>query len=128
MFLMGIVVVLSLADLCYIVFKDILKPPILLITFDEVDQILSAALWVLITMELLHSIRIYLEKETGHSHHVETVVVVSIIAVARKVIVLNLHDYDGVVILGLAAIIFALCGGYLMLRWTHRFTNDKPLW
>jgi uncharacterized membrane protein (DUF373 family) len=119
MALMGAVVVLSVVELGYIILDSILEPPILLIKFEQVEQILSFSLWVLIALELLQSIRVYLDKETEAGHHVETVMVVSIIAVARKVIVLNLHEYEGLVILGLAAIIAALCGGYLMIRRTH---------
>ena len=121
MFLMGTVVVLSLANLVYLVFVDVFQPPFILITFEEVDQILASSLWVLIAFELFHSMRIYLEEETAHSsHHGETVLLVGIIAIARKVIILNLHDYDGVAIIGLAAIIAALCAGYFLLRRSNR--------
>ena len=116
LFLMGTVVVLSLADLAYIIFLDIHWYPLPFITFEEVEQILSFALWVIIALELFQSVKVYLDRHTSHRHHVETVLVVSIIAVARKVIVLNLHEYDGLLIIGLASIIVALCGGYYLLH------------
>ena len=116
LFLMGSVVILSLVDLAYIIFLDIHWYPLPLITFEEVEHILSFALWILIALELFQSVKVYLDRHTSHRHHVETVLVVSIIAVARKVIVLNLHEYDGLLIIGLASIIVALCGGYYLLH------------
>ena len=116
LFLMGAVVILSLADLAYIIFNDIHWVPMPFITFEEVEHILSFALWVLIALELFQSVKVYLDKHSGHRHHLETVLVVSIIAVARKVIVINLHDYDGLVIIGLAGVIASLCVGYFLLH------------
>jgi uncharacterized membrane protein (DUF373 family) len=71
----------------------------------------------LIALELLESIKVYIER---HTFHVTTVMRVSIIAVARKVIVLNIHEYDGVVVLGLAAIIVALTAGYFLVFRGHQ--------
>jgi uncharacterized membrane protein (DUF373 family) len=127
MLIMGIVVVLSIVDLAYTVLHDILMPPIMLIAVEKLPEILRLFLWILIAIELLESIRVYL---TRHAIHVETVVIVSIIAVARKVIVLDVHELDGSIIIGLAAIITALTGGYFLLRKshiqpTHREENDE---
>ena len=113
MLLMGIVVVLSIFDLAYVIVHDVLTPPILLIAVDRLPEILGLFLWILIALELLESVRVYL---TEHSFHVETVLLVSIIAIARKVIVLDVHDLDGLVIIGLAAVIAALTGGYFLLK------------
>jgi uncharacterized membrane protein (DUF373 family) len=116
MLIMGVVVVLSIVDLAYTVLHDILTPPIMLIAVDRLPEILGLFLWILIAIELLESIRVYL---TRHAINVETVVIVSIIAIARKVIVLDVHELDGSIIIGLAAIIAALTGGYFLLRKSH---------
>ncbi len=116
MLLMGIVVVLSIVDLAYTVLHDVLTPPVLLIAVGRLPEILGLFLWILIAIELLESVRVYL---TEHAIHVETVVIVSIIAIARKVIVLDVHELDGLIIIGLAAVIAALTGGYYLLRRCH---------
>ena len=50
------------------------------------------------------------------SAHVEVVLSVAIIAIARKVIILDVKDLAPLTLLGIAAITFCLCAGYYLLR------------
>lgn len=117
MLMMAVVVVVSTIDLGATIVKEILEPPAWLFGLEQLQEILGIFLWVLIALELLESIKVYIEK---HMFHVTTVMRVSIIAVARKVIVLNIHEYDGSIILGLAAIIVALTAGYFFVCRGHQ--------
>lgn len=111
--LLGVVVVLALIDLAILVFEEIMKPPFPLVKVADLQELLGNFLNVMIAFELLDSVRAYIR----HRHfHVETVVLVSILAVARKVIVLDIHELAGLTIIGIAAIFVALCGGYFLLR------------
>ena len=116
MLMMAVVVVLAILDLGTTIIKDILEPPFLLIDVDKLSDILGRFLWVLITIELLESVRIYLRER---AFHIEVVLSVSIIAIARKVIVTHLGEYEPATVLGIAAIIAALCGGYYLIRRSH---------
>ena len=48
--------------------------------------------------------------------HVEIVLVVALIAISRKVIVLDLAKYDSVTVLAIAALIIALALGFVLVR------------
>ena len=48
--------------------------------------------------------------------HVEVVILVAIIALARKIIILKVEDYSGVVIIGIGVLILSLTGAYFLIR------------
>jgi uncharacterized membrane protein (DUF373 family) len=51
---------------------------------------------------------------------------VAIIAVARKVIILDVKDMDPLILVGVAAIILALSGGYLLLKQGLKIKTTTP--
>jgi uncharacterized membrane protein (DUF373 family) len=67
----------------------------------------------LIAIEILENITAYLKK---HVLQVELVIVTSLIAVARKIIILDLEKTVGIDLLALAATIFALSAAYWVVR------------
>ena len=68
---------------------------------------------VLIGVELIEVMKDYL---TENTLHVEVVFLVAMIAVARKVIVLDYKVTSPQTLYGTAAIIVALCGGFYLLK------------
>jgi uncharacterized membrane protein (DUF373 family) len=72
---------------------------------------------LLIALELLENITGYLRK---HVLQVELVIVTAIIAVARKLVILDLDKTSGVDLLGLAGAILALTIGYFVIRLSNR--------
>lgn len=105
--MMMAVVALSTLELGWIIAKDIITPPILLLDVDELLEIFGFVLLIIIGVELLETIKAYLRDNVIH---VEIVLEVALIAIARKVIVLDLSKYDGVSVLAIAALIIALAG------------------
>jgi uncharacterized membrane protein (DUF373 family) len=75
--------------------------------------VLGLFLTVLIALELIETVEVYFKK---HSIHVEIVVLVAIIALARKVIILDLGKYSALVLLALGFLILALGATYFMVR------------
>ncbi|MFH0846737.1 MAG: phosphate-starvation-inducible PsiE family protein [Chloroflexota bacterium] len=113
MVLMGLVTFLSILDLIYIIYQEILDQPVGLIKVDRLEHVLGNFLWVLIALELFATVRAYIR----HRHfHVERILLVSLVAVSRKLIVLNIHELGGATLVGLAAIVAALCIGYFLIR------------
>ncbi|NOK14395.1 phosphate-starvation-inducible PsiE family protein [Corallococcus exercitus] len=110
--MMMVVLALSTLELGWIIVKDIITPPILLLEVDELLEIFGFVLLILIGVELLETIKAYLRDNVVH---VEIVLEVALIAIARKVIVLDLSKYDGVSVLAIAGLIVALAGA-LFLR------------
>jgi uncharacterized membrane protein (DUF373 family) len=69
---------------------------------------------VLIALELVETVEVYFKK---NEVHVEIVLLVALIALARKVVLIDLHDYEPVTILGLAALFIGLATAYVAVRW-----------
>lgn len=103
--MMMLVVALSTVELAWIVIKDIVEPPILLLEIDELLEIFGFFLLVLIGVEFLEIIKAY---QKDQAVHLGIVLEVALIAIARKVIVLDLSKHDGVSVLAIAALIIAL--------------------
>ena len=79
---------------------------------------------VLIGIELLETImKTYI---TQGPPHYETVLSVAIIAIARKVIILDVKKVDSLSLIGIAAIILALTVGYFMMK-RARLEKEKAL-
>ena len=68
---------------------------------------------VLIAFEILENITAYLKK---HVIQLELVIVTSLIAVARKIIILDLEKTAGIDLIALATAIFALSISYWIIR------------
>ena len=73
----------------------------------------SSFLVVLIGVELLETIKAYLKDD---SIHVELVILVAIIALARKIIVLDYSEASAGKLLGIAAIIVSLGISYFLIK------------
>ncbi|MCS7029905.1 MAG: phosphate-starvation-inducible PsiE family protein [Gloeomargarita sp. SKYG116] len=78
--------------------------------------IFGAFLNVLIALEILENITAYLQR---HVLQVELVIVTSLIAVARKIIILDLEKTTGLSLIGLAAAVLALSVSYWIIRRSH---------
>lgn len=111
--MMMIVVFLGTVELAWLIITDIMSPPIILLEVDELLDIFGFFLLILIGVELLETIKAYLRYNVIH---VEIVLVVALIAISRKVIVLDLAKYDGVTVLAIAALIIALALGFVFVR------------
>lgn len=79
----------------------------------EMLSVLGLFLTVLVALELIETVEVYFKK---HSIHVEIVVLVAIIALARKVIILDLEKYESLTLIALALLVIALGATYFMVR------------
>ena len=114
MLMMAVVLGLATLDLGWLIVKDILEPPLFLLSIEQLLEIFGLFLLVLIGIELLETI-IKTFQTQGQPHY-EVVLSVAIIAIARKVIILDLQEADSWVMLGIAAIILALTAGYYLMK------------
>ena len=115
--MMMVVVALATLELGWLIAKDIISPPIVLLEVEELLDIFSFFLLILIGVELLETIKAYLRDNVVH---VEIVLEVALIAIARKAIVLDLAKYDGLTVLAVAGLILALAGARVLGRWARR--------
>ncbi|MBN3874752.1 MAG: phosphate-starvation-inducible PsiE family protein [Nostoc sp.] len=109
---MVIVILVAIADLGVFIFKELFTVPYG--TFNTtLYKIFGLFLNILIALEILENITAYLRK---HVFQVELVIVTSLIAVARKIIILDLGKIGGLDIIGLGIAILALSISYLIIR------------
>jgi uncharacterized membrane protein (DUF373 family) len=111
--MMAIVLVLATLELAHHVFKSIYESEYLLINLDRLMDLFGVFLLVLIGIELLDTIKVYLRENVVH---VEVVVLVAIIALARKVVVLKIEELDGLMIIGIAILVVALAASYYLIK------------
>lgn len=110
--MMAGVVGLATIELGFVLAKDALAPPLFVLEIDELLELFGQFLLVLIGIELLHSMRAYSERR---ELHLEAVLVVALIAVARKIIVMDPKDLPEGTLLGIAALVLGLTLGYYLL-------------
>jgi uncharacterized membrane protein (DUF373 family) len=111
--MMMLTLLASTVELAIILVKQLLAPPMLLLDVKEMLAVFAFFLMVLIGLELVETTKTYLDEDV---FHVEVVVLVAIIAVARKIIII---DYDSVsyeMLLSIAALMIALPAGYFLLK------------
>jgi uncharacterized membrane protein (DUF373 family) len=80
-------------------------------------QLFGLFLNVLIALEILENITAYLKKQVIQ---VELVLITSLIAVSRKIIILDLEKKDSNDLIALSVAVFALSISYLAIRLSHR--------
>jgi len=115
--MMAGVVLLATVELGWILVKDVLTPPPFLLEIEELLELFGQFLLVLIGVELLHSMKVYVERREVH---LEAVLAVAVIAVARKIVVVDPKELPQGALLGIAAVMLALTLGYYLVRRTHR--------
>jgi uncharacterized membrane protein (DUF373 family) len=81
-FMMVLVLLLSTIELGWIIAKDVVSPPLFLLDINELLEIFGLFMLVIIGIELLETImKTYLSENINH---VEVVIAVAMIAIARK--------------------------------------------
>jgi len=86
-------------------------------------NVFGVFLSVFIAIELVESVEVYLK---GNGFHVEAVLGVAIIAVARKVILLDYHYVDPLTIVGLGLLVVALATSFYLMRKTGTVGAQPP--
>ena len=120
--MMALVLLLSTVDLAVTLFDDIVSPPIIL-DINELLDIFGLFMIVLIGIELLATIKAYLDE---HVVHTEIVLEIALIAIARKVIILDIKKEESLTLFGIAAIILALAVSYYLFKLTFRSHPGQP--
>ena len=111
--LMMLAVLVSTVELAVILFQQLMKPPVFLLSITEMLEVFGFFLMVLIGLELLETIRAYLQEDRVHA---EVVLLVALVAVSRKVIILKYKELTPEMLYGMSALILALAIGYFLVR------------
>jgi uncharacterized membrane protein (DUF373 family) len=116
--LMVAVILWGVVDVLYVMYQQLMAPPMFMITVSDIFQLFGAFMVVLIAIEIFLNIRLYLGTEMLP---VQLVIATALMAIARKVIVLDFEKTDASYILAIAAVIAALGASHWLL------SHEKPV-
>ncbi|MEQ8236158.1 MAG: phosphate-starvation-inducible PsiE family protein [Syntrophomonadaceae bacterium] len=123
MIMMAIVLFLATLDLGWLITKDIVNPPFIFLSVAQLLEIFGLFMIVIIGIELLETImKTYI---TQDQPHYEVVLSVAIIAIARKVIILDLKEVESLSLVGIASIIIALTAGYFLMKRSRYYDRKE---
>jgi uncharacterized membrane protein (DUF373 family) len=111
--LMMVTVLVSTVELAVILFQELMKPPLFLLNIEEMLEVFGFFLMVLIGLELLETIKAYLEEDRVHA---EVVFLVAIVAMSRKVIIVDYKEIAPEMLYGIGVVIIALACGYFVIK------------
>jgi uncharacterized membrane protein (DUF373 family) len=103
--LMVAVIFFSVADVAFVLYEKLLEPPFLLLSLNDIFVVFASFLAVLIAIEIFANITLYLRDDVIH---VRLVIATALMAIARKVIVLDFNTVAPEYLYGTGAVLLAL--------------------
>jgi uncharacterized membrane protein (DUF373 family) len=122
MIMMAIVILLALLDVGWLIIVDIVTPPFLILDVHELLDLFGMFLLVLIGLELLETIYSFHEKRIIRA---EIILVVALIALARKIIILDETKLSSLTFLDVGVLMLALAGAYFLLKFVNESFRAK---
>ncbi|GAB6184399.1 phosphate-starvation-inducible PsiE family protein [Thermodesulfovibrio hydrogeniphilus] len=112
--MMAFVLLLSTVELGWLIIKDVITPPVFILDIEELLELFGFFMLVIIGIELLKTImKTYLSESVDH---VKVVMAVAIIAISRKVIILDVKEIPSLSLIGIGVIILGLTAGYYLIK------------
>jgi uncharacterized membrane protein (DUF373 family) len=110
--LMTLVIMWSVADVAWVLYQRVIASPVGLLNVNDILASFSAFMATLIAIEIFLNIVLYLREDVLH---VKLVLATALMAIARKVIVLDYKTLEPEYIWATAAVILALSIGYWLV-------------
>ncbi len=111
--MMAIVVLFTTIEMGHSIIGNVIASPMSLLGNNHLMKIFGDFLLILIGAELLETTKLFL---TDKMIHVEVVILVAIMAIARKVIILDTTKLPSLTLFGIGFIIIALTAGYYLIK------------
>lgn len=119
--LMVLVIILGVVDVVYAIYTNLTIPLDYMLNVREIFEVFGSFLVVLIAVEIFVNIRMYLGSSIIP---VKLVIATALMAIARKVIILDLEKVSADYLLAMAAIILALGISYWLAPMAHKLAKD----
>jgi uncharacterized membrane protein (DUF373 family) len=110
--LMTIVILWGVADVVMVLYRELRKPPVMLLTITDILALFGAFMAVLIAIEILINIIIYLRDDVIH---VKIVMATALMAIARKVIIMDFTKISPEYVLAVASVVLSMSIGYWLV-------------
>jgi uncharacterized membrane protein (DUF373 family) len=120
--LMALVIMWGVADVVFVIYGHLLEPPFMLLKISDILDAFGAFMAVLIAIEIFVNITVYLRDDIIH---VKIVMATALMAIARKVIIIDLEKLTPAYIAAVAAVVLAMSVGYWMVVVLDRKKETK---
>ncbi|KZY32467.1 MULTISPECIES: phosphate-starvation-inducible PsiE family protein [unclassified Oleiphilus] len=111
--LMAVVIVMGVIDVGWTLYQKLITPPLFILTISDMLATFGAFMAVLIAIEILINITVYLRDDVIH---VKIVMATALMAVARKVIILDYKEVQPEYVYATAVLVFAMSVGYWVVH------------
>lgn len=111
--LMAFVIVMGVIDVGWTLYQKLVTPPLMILTISDMLATFGAFMAVLIAIEILINITVYLRDDVIH---VKIVMATALMAVARKVIILDYKEVQPEYVYATAVLVFAMSVGYWVVH------------
>jgi len=121
--LMTAVILFGVIDVVWTLYSRLMEPPVFILTIEDIVGVFGAFIAVLIAIEIFVNITVYL---TENVIHVQIVMATALMAIARKVIILDFKDLDPAYVWSTATVVLAMSIGYWLVakRDTSKSTEE----
>ena len=110
--LMTAVIIWSVIDVAQILFVRVAQPPVFLLSTSDILKTFGDFLAALIAIEIFINIAVYLRDDVIH---VKVVLATALMAIARKVIVMDFSQLTAMYVFATAALVAAMSFGYWLV-------------
>ena len=110
--MMTLVILWGVADVAWVIYDKLRTPPILMLNISDMLASFGAFMAVLIAIEIFINITIYLRDDVIH---VKIVMATALMAIARKVIILDYNTITPDYVWATAAVVLAMSIGYYLV-------------
>ncbi len=117
--LMVLVIFWGVADVVYVLYKHLMTPPFMLLSITDIFKTFATFLAVLIAIEIYQNIVLYLRTDVIP---IKLVVATALMAIARKVIIIDFATVSSDYIFATAAVVLSLGVTYYLVGKHHKET------
>ena len=111
--LMTLVIIWGVADVIWVLYERLREPPVMLLTISDILSTFGAFIAVMIAIEIFENLTIYLRQNVIE---VELVMATALMAIARKVIVLDYKELSAEYVWATAGVVLAMSIGYWLVK------------
>lgn len=111
--LMTVVILLGVVDVGWQLYLRLMQPPRFILTVSDMLAMFGAFIAVLIAIEIFENIILYLREDVIQ---VKIVMATALMAIARKVIILDFKDTEAAYVYATAAVVLAMSVGYWLVH------------
>lgn len=110
--IMTAVILWGVVDVCWVLYRKLITPPLFMLTISDILATFGAFMAVLIAIEIFVNICIYLREDVIH---VQIVMATALMAIARKIIILDFSKISPEYVWAVAGVVFSMSIGYFLV-------------